>query len=110
MENEFEEERLRALAAREEEEAGEPEYRRLAVRFGPGSFGCHEAVHMTQAVVALIQRELVEHSAVLQDADWYRQVREAQELLHGAYQRAAEKHFEPAADGARLTIVQKNLD
>jgi hypothetical protein len=52
-------------------------------------------------IVELIQRELVEHSAVLQDPVWYRKVREAQELLHSAYQGAAERHFEPAAGGAR---------
>lgn len=53
----YEEERLAALEERRKEEAqGGPDRPSLEARFGPGSFGCHEALHVTELVVDLIER------------------------------------------------------
>lgn len=89
----YEEERLQALAEREAAEFAGPDHSSLAVRYGPGSFGCHEAMHVTQVVVDLMERELLSHSAVLLDSFWYDKVREAQALLRSAYNHVAEAHL-----------------
>lgn len=104
MADEFEKERLEALAERQAAEFAGPDHRSLAARYGPGSFGCHEAMHVTQVVVDLIERELLSHSAVLLDSLWYGKVREAQALLRSAYNHVAEAHLAaplPADDGSR---------
>ncbi|MDR6955238.1 hypothetical protein J2X65_004617 [Ancylobacter sp. 3268] len=41
----------------------------LAVDFAPGSFGCHEALHIAAVVMNLIDRDLRSHPAVLVNAD-----------------------------------------
>lgn len=108
MADAYEKERLMALAERKATEFAGPDHRSLAVRYGPGSFGCHEAMHVTQVVVDLMERELLAHSAVLLDSFWYAKVREAQSLLRSAYNHVAEHHLaapfpadEPADDGSR---------
>lgn len=108
MADAYEKERLQTLAERQAAEFAGPDHRSLAVRYGPGSFGCHEAMHVTQVVVDLIERELLSHSAVLLDSFWYGKVREAQALLRSAYTHVAEAHLaapfpvdEPADDGSR---------
>ena len=89
----YEKERLEALEARRREEPGGPGQSSLEERFGPGSFGCHEALHVTNLVVELIERELAGHSAVLLDPSWYARVREAQALLYSAYNDMAQGHL-----------------
>lgn len=93
MADAYEKERLQALAERQAAEFAGPDHRSLAVRYGPGSFGSHEAMHVTQVVVDLIERELLSHSAVLLDSFWYGKVREAQALLRSAYNHVAEAHL-----------------
>lgn len=108
MADAYEEERLQALAERQAAEFAGPNHRSLTARYGPGSLGCHEAMHVTQVVVDLIERELLSHSAVLLDSFWYSKVREAQALLRSAYSQVAQDHLaapfpadEPADDGSR---------
>lgn len=103
-----EEERLQALTEWREAEFAGPDHRSLEARFGPGSFGCHEALHVTQLVVDILERELLSHSAVLLNAEWYHRVRDAQALLRGACNRVAEVHLaaplpsdDTGADGSR---------
>ncbi|GAA4175868.1 hypothetical protein [Shinella granuli] len=97
----YEEDRLEALEERRRDEAKDrPDRPSLEERFGPGSFGCHEAMHVTQLVVDLIERQLVQHSAVLLNPVWYAQVREAQALLYRAYSAAADEHLgAPSPEG-----------
>lgn len=110
MAGDYEEERVAALAERRQAETEGPDHRSLEMRFGSGSFGCHEALHVTQMVVDLIERELLEHSAVLLNPFWYERVREAQGLLRGAYSAVAEEHLDaplPGGGGPRLFVVPK---
>lgn len=93
MGEDFEKERLAALAARRSAEFEGPDLRSLETRYGPGSLGCHEALHVTNLVVELLERELAGHSAVLLDAFWYGKVREAQALLYSAYSQVAQVHL-----------------
>lgn len=111
MDREYEEERLAAIAERRQAEGEGPVRRTLETRFGPGSFGCHEALHTTNLVVEVIEQQLLHHSAVLLDPFWYGEVREAQSLLYHAYSDMAQRHLDaPLPTGAppRLTIVRKD--
>lgn len=93
MADDYEKERLEALAERRTAEFAGPDHRSLEARFGPGSFGCHEAMHVTQLVVDMIERELLSHSAVLLNPHWYGKVREAQASLRRAYNAVADNHL-----------------
>lgn len=108
----YEEDRIAALNERRREEADSdsPDKRRLEVRFGPGSFGCHEAIHVTNLIVDLIHEQLEKHSAVLLDPYWYFTVREAQALLYNAYNSAGGAHLSapmPTEDRPQLYLVPK---
>jgi len=50
-------------------------------RFGPGSFGCHEAMHVAEILSGVVERELCNHSAVLRDPYWYKFARQAHDKL-----------------------------
>ncbi len=93
MADEYEKERVQALSERRTEEFAGSDHRSLEARFGPGSFGCHEALHVTQVVVDMIDRELLSHSAVLLNPFWYGKVREAQASLRSAYNAVADNHL-----------------
>ena len=36
----------------------------------PGSFGCHEAMHMAMVLAEMVDRQLVNHPAVQHNPDW----------------------------------------
>jgi hypothetical protein len=92
MESGLEAERLAALAERRQEWAGTPGMKTFEDRFGPGSFGYHEALHVNHLILELIERELGSHSAVLLDPHWHELVQKAQDLLSSAYQHAGAAH------------------
>lgn len=90
---ELEAERLARLAElrKSDQERGEkqpPEF-----RYGPESFGCHEALHVTNLILGLIDRELAGHGAIIQNAEWYAHVRKAQDELAGLYQKIGAAHL-----------------
>lgn len=89
----YEPERVKALEARRQDWEEMRNKKSLEERFGMGTFGCHEAVHVTMLVVDLIEEQLVEHSAVLLDPFWYGQVRDAQQTLFNAYNHIAGLHL-----------------
>lgn len=63
-------ERIAALKKprREETRRPVPDRRSLEVRFGTGSLGCRDAMHVTNLVVELVEQQLATRSAVLQDS------------------------------------------
>ena len=65
----------------------------LDQRFGPGSFGCHEAMHVAEILAGVVERELCNHSAVLRDPYWNKFARRACDNL-------AQLHF--AMDAVHL--------
>lgn len=58
----------------------------LEMRYGPETFGCHEALHVAHLVYDLIERQLLTHGAIIQNAEWFRHVYKAQEELGELYQ------------------------
>ena len=92
MLGEIEEKRRALLEEHRQEWAGTPGMQKLEDRFGPGTFGFHEALHVNHLILDLIERELGSHSAVLLDPRWYDLVERAQDLLSTAYQHAGAQH------------------
>lgn len=62
-------------------------------RFGPGSFGCHEAMHVTHMLVGLIEDQLCNHSAVLRDPRWFRLASQARDSLSRLHQEIGAAHL-----------------
>jgi len=89
-----EDERLKLLKERREDWLTGSRPMKLEDRFGPGTFGCHEAVHVNSLIVRLIDNELLNHSAVLLDPEWYHLVREAQRMLYEAYRLGGNEHLD----------------
>ena len=64
----------------------------FAARYAPGAAGCHEALHVTNFIARLIDNELLQHGAIIQNADWYRRARRAQDELAALYQQIGSAH------------------
>ncbi|MGQ4878892.1 hypothetical protein ACOJCM_10025 [Billgrantia sp. LNSP4103-1] len=62
-------------------------------RFGPGSFGCHEAMHVANMLAGLVEGELCNHSAVLRDPHWYKCARLACDNLAQLYLAIGKEHL-----------------
>jgi hypothetical protein len=93
MSEDYEDERRERLAERHRADHEAGEGRSLEERYGAQSFGCHEALHTTNLILGLIERELVEHPAILLDAEWYAHVRKAQDELFALYQKIGATHL-----------------
>ena len=79
FDDEYEAERIRQL--QENRQSAAEQNVDLDERFGPGSFGCHEAMHLARVLAGLIERELCTQSAVLRDPRWYACARRASDNL-----------------------------
>ena len=66
---------------------------READEYKPGSFGCHEALHLTSVLAGLVEEQLVGHPAVQMDPQWRRKAEQAARLLHELYQDIGSKHL-----------------
>jgi hypothetical protein len=61
--------------------------------FAPGSFGCHEALHITSVVMAIVDQYICEHEAIKQNLEWFELAEKAREYLFQLYQDIGEKHL-----------------
>ena len=60
--------------------------------FKPGSFGCHEAMHMASFFADAVDTQLVEHPAVMQKQEWAQLAIKARQALSDLYNRIAASH------------------
>jgi hypothetical protein len=60
----------------------------------PGSFGCHEAMHLANVFGEIVHRYLVEHPAIRRNPDWATAVTKAATALHDVYQAIGGQHLE----------------
>jgi hypothetical protein len=65
-----------------------------AARFAPGSFGCHEALHMALVLSELVAERLGEHPAVRRDPAWKALADRASDALYDLYQAIGADHLE----------------
>lgn len=91
--DEIEAKRQKELAETRKSDKERGEKQPLEFRYGPETFGCHEALHVTLLVLGLIERELLSHGTILQNAEWYRHVYKAQDELGALYQEIGAAHL-----------------
>lgn len=65
----------------------------LLANYGPGSFGCHEALHTASIIMEMVDERLCGHPAILANPDWYRLASEAHTALYNLYQAIGERHL-----------------
>lgn len=66
----------------------------LQARYAPGSFGCHEALHMASVLSAAVDRELLDHGAILARPEWFALARQAFDALWTLYQAVGAEHLQ----------------
>ena len=60
--------------------------------YAPGSFGCHEALHMASVARDFVDTHLCGHPAIAQNPEWAAQAGYAAEALADLYQMIGAKH------------------
>lgn len=65
-----------------------------ADQFKPGSFGCHEALHMAAFLEEAVDRQLLAHPAVLANPEWFKLAATAERALADLYQAIGAAHVE----------------
>ena len=63
-----------------------------SAQFAPGTFGCHEALHMAHVLAEMVDERLCEHPAVLLVPEWKALADRAAEALHDLYQAIGTRH------------------
>lgn len=61
--------------------------------FEPGSFGCHEALHMASYLTEAVAERLMEHKAIEQNPEWFALAEKAHQALFDLYQAIGRKHL-----------------
>lgn len=62
-------------------------------KFAPGTFGCHEALHVASMLGDLVEGQLCNHPAVLLNPEWYALAEKAQDVLFDLYQAIGNAHL-----------------
>lgn len=71
--------------------------------FAPGTHGCHEALHVTDMMVDILDRHLRQHPAILSRPAWAARVDRAMEELATLYQEIGAAHLDPEDGQAART-------
>lgn len=61
--------------------------------FKPGSFGCHEALHMASFFAGVVDEELCEHPAIKAREEWSELAHKAATALADLYQAIGRDHL-----------------
>lgn len=61
--------------------------------YKPGTYGCHEALHMSQYLACAIDEELVSHPAIASNPEWQKIAINAADLLVDLYQKIGGAHL-----------------
>lgn len=62
-------------------------------QFGPGSFGCHEALHVTLLLAETVETQLCQHTAIQLVPEWRDAADKILHDLHKLYQAIGAKHL-----------------
>ena len=60
--------------------------------FGPGTLGCHEALHATSIALDMVERHVLDHPSIAVQPDWYRAAAKAHHYLFELYQMIGGAH------------------
>lgn len=64
------------------------------IKYGPGSFGCHEALHMASYLASAVDEQLHDHPAIAANPKWSALAQRAVEALAELYQVIGAEHFD----------------
>ena len=92
--DDVEQERQRSLAERDADEPGWRE------RYVPGTFGCHEAMHVASIFADDVGERLLDQGAVIQNPEWYALANRAFQALADLYQAIGAAHLDIDRDAA----------
>ncbi len=59
----------------------------------PGTFGCHEAMHMASVAMEMVDRHLCEHPAIKGNEAWFHLAGRAFDALFELYQAIGAEHM-----------------
>ncbi|WP_439597518.1 hypothetical protein [Falsiroseomonas sp.] len=65
-----------------------------AERFAPGTYGCHEALHMAHVLAELVDDRLCGHPAVRLVPEWKALADQAATALQDLYQAIGARHLD----------------
>ena len=66
---------------------------RFLTGYQPGSYGCHEAMHMAFVLQELVARQLLEHRAITSRPEWAKLAQTAFDTLFELYQAIDREHL-----------------
>lgn len=72
-------------------------------KFEPGSFGFHEALHVSSMLTDICEAHLLKHPAILLDSDLYRRAHDIHAALFDLYQAIGERHLSDQAEATTGT-------
>ncbi|MGH6897448.1 MAG: hypothetical protein ACREJ5_13030 [Geminicoccaceae bacterium] len=87
---EIERDRAERLAALERDHGDDPAWRES---FAPGTFGCHEALHLASVLERLIDDSLSDHPAVVLNPRWFELASHVGDALAELYQEIGRAHL-----------------
>lgn len=64
-------------------------------KYAPGSFGCHEALHMAEFMRGSVERALIDHPSIQANPEWSAKAMEAHQALFDLYQMIGAQHLAP---------------
>jgi hypothetical protein len=83
-----EQERQRRLKEIQAEEPSD-----WAAQYSPGSFGCHELLDRTSLVAEIVERQILNHPACVQNKEWFALADRAVNALQELYQQVGSRHM-----------------
>lgn len=61
--------------------------------FKPGTFGCHEALHMASVVGDMVDTQLLSHPAIIANPEWFAKAEAAAKACYDLYQAIGAEHM-----------------
>lgn len=68
--------------------------------YGPGTYGCHEALHMASVVMGMLEEYLINHPAVMINKGWLKRAVKAHDHLYRLYQDIGAAHLDDEDEAA----------
>jgi hypothetical protein len=62
--------------------------------FAPGTLGCHELLDRAALIAGLVDQQILDHPACLQNEQWYKLAESAAEALNNLYQAVGAAHLD----------------
>lgn len=59
----------------------------------PGTFGCHEALHMVNYLGCAVSEEICDHPAIKANPEWAEMAKQASHILFDLYQKIGAVHL-----------------